>query len=143
MTRALLDVNVLIALLDRQHTEHRRARSWLEEHIEPGWATCPLTANGFVRTLSQPRYPNPVAPAAAMDLLAGARGTRHHAFWPCDVSLLEAAVIDRSRVHGPGQVTDAYLLALAVHHGGRFATFDRAIALSAVSGSDGSHLAVV
>ena len=41
--RALLDVNVLIALLDVQHMHHDNARSWLRENIQHGWATCPFT----------------------------------------------------------------------------------------------------
>ena len=32
--RALLDVNVLIALLDRQHEHHHAARRWLERNIQ-------------------------------------------------------------------------------------------------------------
>lgn len=55
--RALLDVNVLIALLDAAHVHHRNARAWLEANIEQGWASCPLTQNGCIRILSQPAYP--------------------------------------------------------------------------------------
>ena len=58
--RALLDVNVLIALFDAAHVHHRAASDWLGANIEQGWASCPLTQNGCLRILSQPRYPNAV-----------------------------------------------------------------------------------
>ena len=143
MTRALLDVNVLLALLDADHVDHVRARNWLDTEIDRGWASCAITQNGFVRIVSQPRYPSPISPARAIDLLDRACGTTHHRFWPCDVSVLDTATIARDRLHGPRQVTDAYLLALAVAHGGRFATFDRSVVRSAVPSATADHLAVI
>ena len=141
--RALLDVNVLVALLDADHADHRRARAWLEAEIAAGWASCAITQNGFVRVVSQPRYPSPVPVAAAIERLERATRSEHHAFWPCDVSLLDALAIDRKLLHGPRQVTDAYLLALAVAHSGRFVTFDGAIPLAAVGGAQARHLVVL
>jgi uncharacterized protein len=138
--RALLDVNVLVALLDADHADHRRARAWLESEIGSGWASCAITQNGFVRVVSQPRYPSPVPVAAAIERLERATRGERHAFWPCDVSLLDARAINRGFLHGPRQVTDAYLLALAVAHGGRFVTFDGAIPLAAVAGAKPHHL---
>ncbi|MBC7678240.1 MAG: PIN domain-containing protein [Pseudorhodobacter sp.] len=143
MRRALLDVNVLLALLDSDHADHAGATAWLDRDIVGGWATCAITENGFVRVLSLPRYPSPVSPTIAMDLLGAACDGGHHEFWPCDVRLLDERVLDRSRVHGPRQVTDAYLLALAVAHGGRFVTFDRGLALSTVKGATPAHLLVL
>lgn len=143
MRRALLDVKVLLALLDSDHVDHERAGEWLDAEIAAGWASCPITENGFVRIISQPRYPSPVAPAHAVELLATARGSQFHAFWPCDLSLLDPRVVDRSRLHGSRQVTDAYLLALAVAYDGRFATFDRSLSLSSVHGATEEHLAVL
>jgi toxin-antitoxin system PIN domain toxin len=141
--RALLDVNVLLALLDSDHIDHGRARDWLDEEIEAGWASCAITENGFVRIISQPRYPSPVPPMEAIELLVRACGSGHHAFWPCDLSLLDAQVVDRSRLHGPRQVRDAYLLALAAAHDGRFVTFDRSLSLAAVHGATEDHLTVL
>lgn len=143
MTRALLDVNVLIALLDADHVDHRRAHEWLDDGMDDGWASCAITENGFVRMISQPRYPSPVAPAAAIELLARACDAGPHEFWSCSISLLDAHVVDRSRLHGPRQVTDAYLLALAVVNDGRFVTFDRALSLTAVRGATDHHLTVL
>jgi len=143
VTRALLDVNVLLALLDSDHADHVRATAWLDRDISGGWATCAITENGFVRVLSQPRYPSPVSPTTAMDLLSAACDGGHHEFWPSDVRLLDPDVIDRSRVHGPRQVTDAYLLALAVAHDGRLVTLDRGLALATVRGATPDHLLVL
>ena len=131
MSRALLDVNVLLALLDADHTEHGRAWGWLDAEIGDGWASCAITQNGFVRVISQPRYPSPISPSEAMTLLGRAAADPHHAFWSCEVSLLDPQVLDATRVHGPRQVTDAYLLALAVAHDGRFVTFDHAVTSAA------------
>ena len=141
--RALLDINVLLALLDADHVDHQRAREWISGEIQHGWASCALTQNGFVRIVSQPRYPSPISPFEAIERLRRATSTEHHEFWPCSVSLLEDRRVNASHVHGPRQVTDVYLLALAVEHGGRFVTFDRSIPLSAAPGAKPEHLVVV
>lgn len=143
MSRALLAVNVLLALLDSDHVDHVRAREWLDQEISSGWSSCAITQNGVVRILSQPRYPSPVAPAHAADLLERACATPHHEFWPCEISVLDPRAADRNRLLGSRQVTDAYLLALAVHRNGRFVTFDRSVALSAVSRATPQHLTIV
>lgn len=143
MKAGLLDVNVLLALLDADHVDHVAARDWLDDEIEAGWASCPITENGFVRVISQPRYPSPISPSEALTLLDEARAGGRHAFWPCDVSALDGSIIDRDRVHGPRQLTDAYLLALAVAHGGRLVTFDRSVPMSAVPSAGEQHLAIV
>lgn len=134
---------MLLALLDADHVDHSTARDWLEGEIDSGWASCAITQNGFVRVISQPRYPSPVSPSQALDHLGRAAATEWHEFWPCPVSLLDAGAIDRARIHGPRQVTDAYLLGLAVHHGGRLATFDQSVPLSAVLGATVEHLSVI
>jgi hypothetical protein len=141
--RSLLDINVLLALLDSDHVDHDRARDWLNAEIRYGWASCAITQNGFVRIISQPRYPSPVTPGLALDRLARASNTEHHEFWPCSVSLLDEHVLDWSLLLGPRQVTDAYLLALATHHDARFVTFDRSVPLDAVYGAGEANLTVL
>lgn len=140
MSRSLLDVNVLLALLDSDHIDHERAADWIDDEIGSGWASCAITQNGFVRIISQPRYPSPITPAEAVELLARTCDQPHHEFWPCDVSLLDGDAVDRTRVHGHRQITDAYLLALATRHDGRFVTFDQSIAISTVPGATRAHL---
>lgn len=143
MTRALLDVNVLIALLDSDHVDHERVRRWLSTEIAHGWASCAITQNGLVRIISQPRYPSPVPPSQAIARLARASATKHHAYWSCSVSLLDDELIDHSRLHGHRQVTDAYLLALATAHHGRFVTLDQSISVEAVRHADERNLTVI
>ncbi len=126
--RALLDVNVLIALLDAEHLHHDQARRWLRENIRTGWATCPITQNGCLRIMAQPGYTNPLSTSQVAERLREATDTAHHEFWPDDISLLPTDVVDWRRLIGPKQLTDVYLLALAVTHGGRFVTFDAWIA---------------
>ena len=82
--------------------------------------------------MSNPGYPNPLPVRAVIDRLADACRQDVHEFWPDEVSLLDTDVVDSTRVHGPRQLTDLYLLALAVRRGGRLVTFDTGIALAAV-----------
>ena len=79
----------------------------------------------------------------ALGLLFEEIAATDHAFWPDDISLLDERLIDRNHVLGPKQLTDIYLLALAVKHGGRLVTFDRAIPIAAVRGAQARHLVVI
>ncbi len=138
--RALLDVNVLIALLDSDHSLHVPATDWFNSNSHKGWASCPITQNGCVRIMSSPGYPGALPVRAVVERLAMASKTRHHEFWPDDVSLLDPELLDPSRIHGPRQITDLYLLALAVQHRGSFVTFDRLISTDAMKRAAKSHL---
>ena len=129
----LLDVNVLIALIDPAHVHHDAAHEWFADHGRQAWATCPLTENGVLRIVGHVRYPNsPGTPAAVAQLMVDMRALPGHAFWPDDISLLDAEKLDLTRLLSSGQVTDSYLLALAAAHGGQLATFDRRLVTDAV-----------
>jgi toxin-antitoxin system PIN domain toxin len=141
--RALLDANVLIALLDADHTLHERASRWFADQVPEGWASCPITQNGCVRILSHPGYPNPLSVVAVVERLGEACATTIHEFWSDDISLLDARVADPARIHGPRQLTDVYLLALAIRHRGQFVTFDTGVPRDAVKGADQAHLRVL
>jgi toxin-antitoxin system PIN domain toxin len=142
--RALLDVNVLIALLDAGHVHHAAAGRWLDSHLADGpaagWASCPLTQNGCLRILSNRAYPRPQPVAAVAARLAEAAATPHHAFWPDDLSVLEPTRFAHDRWLDSRQIIDAYLLALAVHRGGVFVTLDHGIDISLVTGATPRHL---
>jgi toxin-antitoxin system PIN domain toxin len=142
VTRFLLDVNVLAALIDPAHVQHDRAHDWFAAQGRKAWATCPLTENGVVRVVGHARYPNSAGtPAAVAELVAILRGLGGHEFWSDDISLLECQHIDTTRLLDSGQVNDTYLLALAVAHGGRLATFDRHLVTNAVvNGTKALHL---
>jgi toxin-antitoxin system PIN domain toxin len=138
--RALLDVNVLIALLDQAHPHHAMASSWMRANIKHGWASCPITQNGCIRIMSQAAYPGARAAAQIIERLRGGLNHSAHLFWPDDTSIVDSQAVDGMRVHSARQITDTYLLALAVKHGGRLVTFDSGIALSAVKGAAARHL---
>ena len=141
--QALLDVNVLIALLDSDHTSHGVAMEWFAEHAREGWASCPITQNGCVRIMSNASYPNALPVQAVMSHLADACEQDVHEFWPDRVSLLDPEVIDPTRIHGPRQLTDIYLLALTVAYEARFVTFDGKIPLTAVRNAKPQNLLVL
>lgn len=141
--RALLDVNVLIALLDADHLHHARAAAWLAENIAAGWASCAITQNGCVRIMSQPGYPNALATARVAQRLREATATGHHLFVPGEPSLLDPAHFDTEQLLGHRQVTDAWLLGLAAAHGLRLVTFDANIPLRVVPGARSEHVVLL
>lgn len=138
--RALLDVNFLIALHDRSHVHHERASQWFAAHAKQGWASCPLTQNGCLRIMSQPAYPNAQPMAALLDMLRQSTSTSFHEFWSDDTSILDAKAFHHAHMHSHRQITDLYLLALAVKNRGRLISFDARIPLTAVRGATRSHL---
>ena len=141
--RALLDVNVLTALLDAGHVSHLAARDWFAAHAALGWSSCASTQNGYLRIMSYAghAYARPIADVARR--LQAAPSQSVHEFWAGTVSILDPARVDHSRIHGPKQLTDVYLFALAVACGGRLVTFDRAVPASAVHGATAARLVVL
>jgi toxin-antitoxin system PIN domain toxin len=131
----LPDVNVLIALHDETHEGHERAHRWFASEGRLGWATCPLTENGFIRIFSQPALPNNVgSPAEAMSYLEDmltAHGATHH-FWPDSVSLCDRILFLPGAIAGHRQVTDVYLLGLCQQNGGTLVTLDAGITDAAI-----------
>lgn len=125
---SLLDVNTLVALAWPNHVHHAAAQRWFRQAAPEGWATCPLTESGFVRVSSSPRAtPEAKTPAEAVLLLRRMVALEGHVFWADDVSLAREEHLPLARLVGYRQVTDAHLLTLAIHHGGRLVTFDRGI----------------
>lgn len=137
---SLLDVNVLIALCDGRHEHHRLAAEWFVAHAAAGWASCPITQNGAIRILSAPAYPGARPVSQVLAQVQALCASEHHRFWPDAVSLVDPGVLNPRHVLGHRQLTDAYLLALAVRKDGRFVTLDGAVALQAVHGATPAHL---
>jgi len=134
----LLDVKVLIALLDPAHIAHDAAHTWFAREGSSSWATCPITENGVLRIVGHPRYPNSLgSPAAAVPMVAALRRLPGHVFWGDELSLIGSDQVDAEQIRTPGQVTDTYLLALAVFRRGKLATFDRRLATRAVHSGKG------
>jgi hypothetical protein len=144
VTPALLDVNLLVALFDPDHIHHENAHDWFADNRSLGWATCPVTENGFVRVLANPAYGAAVARPSELvaRLRRFCRGTHYH-FWTDDVSLRDETLFDPAFLGGHRQLTDIYLLGLARKRGGRLATFDRTIPYKAVVGARRDLLEVI
>lgn len=124
MRVGLLDVNVLIALAWPSHVHHANAHRWFSENSKAGWATCPLTQSAFVRISSNPKIiSEAVTPKEALVLLEEIVALKNHQFWSDDIGMLDKNVPTEFLV-GHRQITDAYLLGLAIRHGGRLVTFD-------------------
>ncbi len=140
----LLDVNVLIALFDPEHIQHETAHRWFAEERDGDWASCPLTENGLVRVVSNPAYPGSrCSVSEATVLLRRFREREDHAFWGDSVSILDERHVSVKSLQGYRQITDVYLLALAVANKGRLATFDTSIPMAAVPGAREKSLLVL
>ncbi len=137
----LLDVNVLIALCDPAHPHAGAALQFFRGITRDGWATCPLVENEFLRIFGSTKYPGgPGSPHAARLILAGLLATPGHQFWRDDLSLMDMRAF--SSLPSSDDLTDIYLLALAVKQGGRFATFDHSIDAPLLPGGPGAYFII-
>ena len=142
--RALLDINVLVALFDPDHVHHDLAHDWFADRRTDGWASCPLTENGLIRVLANPRYGSPNASLRGVrDTVRRFLSSKEHEFWPDDVSIADDTLFNVSALTGYRQITDVYLLGLATRRGGHLVTFDRSIPVKAVIGAERAALTVV
>lgn len=143
MTRYLLDVNVLIALVDPAHVEHDEAHRWFGDIGHKAFATCPITENGLLRIVGHPKYPNsPGPPGMVAGALVAIRGLPGHEFWADSISLVDSGALDAALLTSHSRVTDSYLLALARANKGRLATLDRKLATEVVADGN-STLALI
>lgn len=142
---ALLDVNVLIALTRATDTAHSVCSEWFARSESQGWASCPLTQAGYVRVLSSPAYSeNALSVAEAMSQLEQHIAHTSHRFWAADLELPQIWGYFPGRLRGHRQITDAYLLALAIHREGVLVTRDRGIRSLLPEGSPlAKHLLVL
>lgn len=124
----LLDVNLLVALCDADHKHHQPVTQWFRAHRVEGWATCPLTENGLLRIMGHTAYPGgPGSPEDVRPLLQHLRSVPGHLFWEDSISVADIQRLPSLQGVTAKQLTDIYLLALAVHHGGGLATLDSRI----------------
>jgi toxin-antitoxin system PIN domain toxin len=129
MKRCLLDTNLLIALFWPSHVSHDPAVKWFTKNRVRGWATCPMTQAGFVRIVSNPAFSrDAVQPREAIQVLSANIAARDHEFWPVELPLAGAVAFAGVRLLGHQQITDAYLLGLAIKKGSVLATLDKRIA---------------
>ena len=137
----LLDVNVLIALGDPYHVHHDRAQAWFHQEKARAWATCPITENGFLRILGNPAYKDsPGSPSKLQSVLQAICSAPGHQFWPDSVSLRDEK--HYSTLPSFSHLTDFYLLALAIRHQAKLATFDRRIDPSLIPAGEKAYLVI-
>ena len=140
MKAHLLDTNLLIALLWPSHERHDRALKWFARHRAKGWATCPLTEAGFVRIVSNPAFSrDAVQPREAAQVLSANTSAKDHEFWPDELPVIEAVAFAGVRLVGHQQITDAYLLGLAIRRSGMLATLDQGIGALTAAKSPERH----
>ena len=117
---ALLDANVLIALVVSEHVHHDAAAEWLAVS-STGFATCPITQGSLVRFLVRTGQ----SATAAREVVTAVENANGHEFWPDTVAFADVEV---GGVVGHRQVTDAYLAQLARSRRGQLATLDSGLA---------------
>jgi toxin-antitoxin system PIN domain toxin len=131
----LLDINLLIALCDPEHDHHEMAHRWFGSLASNRWATCAITENGFIRITGHSTYLNwKRTPAEQVGMLRRFCSLANHEFWTDDVSLLDTRIWTSAERIRSADVTDLYLLALAVKNRGKFASLDRGIPQGAIKG---------
>jgi toxin-antitoxin system PIN domain toxin len=143
--RALLDASFLIALFDDDHIFHNSSKAWFKRAEPEGWASCPITENAVVRIMSNRQYGS-VRGFGIENVIRAMRTLTEntdHQFWSDVVSIANSKVFNSGRIHGPNQLTDVYLLGLAVENEGRFVTYDRKISISAVRNAQDENLVIL
>ena len=139
MKTALLDINILTALLWPTHEHHEIAHRWFGGRADAPWATSSLTQLGFVRIVSNPAFSrDALSPVEALALLGENLAHPAHEFWTDSLHVPTAVKGMEARLQGYKQLTDAYLLALAHRRKGVLATFDRGLRTLAGDGFPGS-----
>ena len=139
MTCYLLDTNVLLPFLWPRHTEQARVRSWFLTNASSAFATCSLTQAGFLRLTTNPEaVREKYTLQQARALLFAFVQQPGHIFWPTTIDVFEALQPFESRMQGPKQITDAYLLGIAKHYGGKLVTMDEA--MKSLAGPQFPHL---
>lgn len=134
----LLDINILIALADPDHEHHGKAESFFLANHNLGWATCPITENGFVRIIGNSSYPKgPGSTDAACVILKQLCAQQGHRFWPDDLSLRGSSNLPVSK-----HLTDHYLLGLAMHRQGRLVTLDSHVQASLIPGGAAAYVVI-
>jgi len=142
----LRDLNVMLALCDPAHVHHEVASQWFATSAQQGWATCPLTENGFVRILSTPTYPgirlSPADGILLLETLVQNHAATHH-FWPDSATFRDSTLFQSAAIAGPKQLIDIYLLGLCQQNGGTLVTLDARIITSAIGSPDADLLHVL
>lgn len=124
--RYLLDVNVFVALTSTTHVHHRLVKKWFNDPPSLQWAICAFTEAGFLRTATAPRE-GQLTMSEATTVLAQLTKHPGYRYLPIAADWRTLCSPFFKRLHGHNQITDAYLLGLALREGMVLATLDRGI----------------
>lgn len=122
----LADVNVLIALVDEDHEHHKMVKRWFDTSGNRDWGVCAFTEAGFLRVAANPKVGS-LSVAEATHALAILSKHSGYRLWPISEGWADLVEPFRERVFGHQQITDAYLLGLAVKAGGVLVTMDKGV----------------
>jgi uncharacterized protein len=124
--RYLLDVNSLVALTARSHVHHRLVKEWF--YASPGlhWELCAFTEAGFLRNATAPRSGQITMSEATAILKQLAEHPGYH-YLPITADWQTLCSPFFKRLYGTKQVTDAYLLGLALRERLVLVTMDKGI----------------
>ena len=140
----LFDANLLIALTHAAHVHHGEAHRWFAARTKRRWATCALTQLAFLRLTSNPKVVGEtISPADALDALATMTAQPLHEYWPESPEPRQLPTLQNLALVGHRQVTDAYLLGLAVHKRQQLATLDRGLLSFAAAQGLAAHVELV
>jgi uncharacterized protein len=140
----LLDANLLIALTQAAHVHHGEAHSWFGARPHRRWASCAITQLAFLRLTSNPKVTGrETTPAEALQALAAMVGSEAHEYWSDAPEPARLATLQHPALVGHRQVTDAYLLGLAVAHRQPLATLDRGLVSFASAAGHKAHVELV
>ncbi len=121
----LLDVNVLLALLFENHSQHQAVTIWFNAS-QRLWAICAFSEAGFLRNATAER-PGQISMSAATTLLAELTARPNGRYIPLALGWQSLCSPLFPRLYGTKQVTDAYLLGLAIHQCLVLVTMDKGI----------------
>jgi uncharacterized protein len=139
--RYLLDLNALISLADADSIHYKAIHRWFDAGGGQNWGVCPLTESGFVRVTTNPVYRGPTRTVEqATGILAGFALHAGYRYWPITEKWAVLTSPFSARLMGHQQVTDAYLLGLAIRENGILVTFDKAIRYLAGAAYSGNLL---
>jgi toxin-antitoxin system PIN domain toxin len=131
----LLDLNALIALVDPDSPHYGAIQKWFDSEGKRDWGVCTLTEAGFIRVTTNPAYRGSSRSVAqATTVLHELSVQPGYRYWMINDKWADVTAPFAARVAGHQQVTDAYLLGLAIKEKGVLVTFDKAIKY--LAGSD-------
>jgi predicted nucleic acid-binding protein len=89
---------------------------------------CPLTEAGYIRIATNPAiHPGNRSLERSIAIIQSLKGLSDHIYWGISESWVDLTAPFAARISGHQQVTDAYLLGMAIKEDGVLVTFDRGL----------------